>query len=208
MHTVSGKSVILTGGAGDIAQVALKLFVEAGAKVMLVDLDENHLQAITDKFNASDVQYCVADVTSESDTASYVAATLQAFGKVDVLLANAGIVGPVAAVSEVDTQSFQQVLDINVTGVFLGLKHVFPVMASNGGGSIVITSSIMGVSGGPGLSAYAASKHAVVGLMRSCAKEGGAHNIRVNTVNPAPAEGRMMRSLEQGLSPDDPQAQY
>jgi NAD(P)-dependent dehydrogenase (short-subunit alcohol dehydrogenase family) len=86
----------------------------------------------------------------------------------------------------------------------LGIKHVFPVMADNGGGSIVITSSIAGVSGSPGLAAYNASKHAVIGLMRSCAREGGEHNIRVNTINPSPVEGRMIRSLEAGTMPESP----
>lgn len=208
MQTLSQKSVIITGGAGDIAQVALRRFVDAGAKVMLVDLDESALKEVASSFSEETVRYCVADVTSEDDTAAYVAACVAAFDGVDILLANAGIEGPVAPVSELDKQSFQQVMDVNVLGVFLGIKHVFPVMAANGGGSIVITSSIAGVTGAPGISAYSASKHAVVGLMRSAAKEGAEHNIRVNTVNPSPVEGRMMRALESGVMPEDPKAQY
>jgi len=208
MQSLLDKSVILTGGSGDIAQVVLRRFVDAGAKVMLVDLDESALKAIASDYNEESVRYCVANVTSENDTAAYVNACAAAFGRVDVLLANAGIEGPVSPVTELDTQSFQKVMDVNVLGVFLGIKHVFPVMAANGGGSIIITSSIAGVSGAPGISAYSTSKHAVVGLMRSCAKEGAAHNIRVNTVNPSPVEGRMMRALESGVMPEDPEAQY
>lgn len=173
---------------------------------MLVDLDEDKLQRVIDNLNSDSVRQCVADVTSEDSTANYVAATIEAFGKIDVLLANAGIEGPVLPVGEYDTQSFREVIDVNLMGVFLGIKHVFPAMKASGGGSIVITSSIMGVSGAPGLSAYNASKHAVIGLMRSCAKEGGEHNIRVNTINPAPVDGRMMRALEKGSMPDDPGA--
>lgn len=208
MQSVKDKSVILTGGAGDIAKVVLAGFVGAGAKVMLVDRDEDGLKALASSYSDDKVRYCVADVTAESDSEKYVAATVQAFGGVDVLLANAGIEGPVAPVSEFDLESFQEVLDVNVTGVFLGIKHVFPVMAASGGGSIVITSSIAGISATPGISAYGTSKHAVIGLMRACAKEGGPQNIRVNTLNPSPVEGRMMRSLESGVMPEDPAAQY
>ena len=95
---------------------------------------------------------------------------------------------------------------VNVKCVWLGIKHLFPVLEARGGGSIVITSSTMGVKGSPGLSAYNASKHAVIGLMRSTALDGAAHNIRVNTVNPSPTETRMMRSLEAGINPDDAEA--
>ncbi|EAQ96809.1 SDR family NAD(P)-dependent oxidoreductase [Congregibacter litoralis] len=208
MQGVKDKTVILTGGAGDIAKVAARRFVDAGAKVMLVDLDESSLRDIASECREDDLRYTVADVTSETDTAAYVAATVGAFGGVDVLLANAGVEGPSAPVSEFDLQSFQKVLDVNVMGVFLGIKHVFPVMAAGGGGSVVITSSVAGVSATPGICAYGTSKHAVIGLMRACAKEGGPQNIRVNTINPSPVEGRMMRSLESGLMPEDPTAQY
>lgn len=208
MQGVTDKTVILTGGAGDIAKVAVQRFVDGGARVMLVDLDENSLREIASQYDEATVRYTVADVTSEADTAAYVTATVEAFGGVDVLLANAGVEGPSAPVSEFDLQSFQRVLDVNVSGVFLGIKHVFPVMAANGGGSVVITSSVAGVSATPGICAYGTSKHAVIGLMRACAKEGGPQNIRVNTVNPSPVEGRMMRSLESRLMPEDPTAQY
>ena len=208
MQGVKDKTVILTGGAGDIAKVVLQRFVEAGARVMLVDLNEDSLREIASGYSDDTVRYSVADVTSESDTEEYVAATVEAFGGIDVLLANAGVEGPVAPVSEFDLSSFQTVFNVNVVGVFLGIKHVFPHMAANGGGSVVITSSVAGIGATPGMSAYGTSKHAVIGLMRACAKEGGPQNIRVNTLNPSPVEGRMMRSLESGLMPEDPSAQY
>lgn len=204
MATVRGKSVIITGGAGDIARVAARKFLEGGARVLLVDLDEAALEDAVSSLRSESVRSRVADVTSEADTRGYVGHAVEIFGAVDVLVANAGIEGEVAPVSEYDTASFRKILDINVTGVFLGIKHAFPVMAANGGGSIVITSSIAGVTGMSGMSAYNTSKHAVIGLMRACAKEGGDHNIRVNTVNPAPVEGRMIRSLEAGLMPETP----
>ncbi len=98
---------------------------------------------------------------------------------------------------------FDTVMAINVKGPFLGIKAVMPVMAANGGGSIMITSSVAGLSGSPGISAYCTSKHAVIGLMRTAALEGGALGIRCNTIHPSPVEGRMMSALEHGLNPED-----
>jgi NAD(P)-dependent dehydrogenase (short-subunit alcohol dehydrogenase family) len=204
MAIMKGKSVIITGGAGDIARAAARRFLEAGASILLVDLNERGLKETVSALQSEAVRYRVADVTSEADTRGYVGHAVELFGTVDTLVANAGIEGEVAPVSEYDTAGFRKMMDINVTGVFLGIKHVFPVMSANGGGSIVITSSIAGVKGSSGVSAYNTSKHAVIGLMRSCAREGGEYNIRVNTVNPAPVEGRMMRSLEAGLMPETP----
>ncbi len=205
-QALSGKTVIITGGAGDVGCRIADLFASHGAQLMLVDRDETALQATIELLPGDRTDYCVADVTREDDSRRYVTATLERFGSVDVLLANAGVEGSVAPISEYDTNTFAQVMAVNVHGPFLGIKHCFEAMASSGGGSIIITSSIAGVSGAPGLSAYCASKHAVIGLMRSAAAEGAAHNIRVNTVNPAPVEGRMIRSLEEGNSPEDPDA--
>jgi NAD(P)-dependent dehydrogenase (short-subunit alcohol dehydrogenase family) len=206
MGTVNGKSVILTGGAGEIAREVAAQFLTGGAQVLLVDVNETALQRAVASLGGSSVAYCVADVTSEVETITYVRKALDTFGRLDVLVANAGVEGIVAPVSDYDADAFRRVLEINVVGVFLGIKHAFPALAAQGGGSIVITSSVAGVTGGPGLSAYTASKHAVIGLMRSTAKEGSPLNIRVNTVNPSPIEGRMMESLERGSMPDEPGA--
>ena len=206
MSGVKDKVVILTGGAGDIARVVAAKLLDGGAKVLLVDRDADRLAGFCDSLGSPAIAYCVADVTSEADTAAYVKAALDNFGAIDVLLANAGIEGQVAPVADYDTKVFRQVLEVNVTGPFLGIKAVYPHMLANGGGSIIITSSIAGLRGNSGLSAYNASKHAVIGLMRSVAAEGGPHNIRVNTINPSPVEGRMIRSLEVGNMPDAPDA--
>jgi NAD(P)-dependent dehydrogenase (short-subunit alcohol dehydrogenase family) len=128
-----------------------------------------------------------------------VACAEERYGGVDVLLANAGIVGDVTPILEYDEARFDQVLDVNVKGPFLGIKAAVPALTRRGGGSIVITSSVAGLRGSPGLSAYATSKHAVIGLMRSAAKELAAQNIRVNTVNPSPVETDMMRYIETGI---------
>jgi 3alpha(or 20beta)-hydroxysteroid dehydrogenase len=98
-------------------------------------------------------------------------------------------------------EDFDRVMAVNVRGVWLGLKYAIPEIAKRGGGSVIITSSVMGVGGGANLAPYVTSKHAVIGLMRSAALEGAPLNIRVNTVNPSPVETRMMRSLEEGMAP-------
>jgi NAD(P)-dependent dehydrogenase (short-subunit alcohol dehydrogenase family) len=206
MANVENKSVIITGGAGDIAKVATRKFLDGGARVMLVDINEEALEETVASMDSYNVSYFVGDVTSKKDSRAYVEEANTRHGGIDVLLANAGVEGEVASLPEYDTAIFDKVMAVNVRGVFLGLKYVFPVMAAAGGGGIIITSSVAGVSGARGVSAYNASKHAVIGLMRAAAREGGAANIRVNTVNPAPVEGRMMASLEAGLRPDDSEA--
>ena len=111
--------------------------------------------------------------------------------------ANAGIEGVVQPITDYPIDVFDQVMAVNVRGVWLGLKYAIPALRARGGGSIIITSSTAGIRGSVGLSAYTTSKHAVIGLMRTAALECAPWGIRVNTVNPAPIETRMMRSLEE-----------
>ena len=144
MGTVEGKSVIITGGAGEIAREVAAQFLAGGAQVLLVDMNEKALRDAVDSLGSNSVAYCVADVTSEEDTRAYVQKAVESFGKIDVLAANAGIEGIVAPVNEYDTEAFRRLIDINVIGVFLGIKHVFPFMAEHGGGSIVITQLLAG----------------------------------------------------------------
>ncbi len=203
MGRLDNKVAIITGGCGGIGQAAATKFVSEGASVMLVDLDKSGLEEVTSKLGKNNASYCVAVVTQNADTEQYIAATVEQFGRVDIYLANAGIEGEVSSIVDYDEQVFDRVMAVNVKGVWLGIKHLFPIMADSGGGSIVITSSTQGVRGSASLSAYNTSKHAVIGLMRSTALEGANNNIRVNTVNPSPVETRMMRSLEAGFNPTD-----
>lgn len=208
MDRLSNKVAVITGGSGGIGRAAAARFVAEGAKVMLVDIDEQAMKEVVTDLGSNVASYCIADVTQTSDTQKYVAAAVERFGGVDIYLANAGIEGQVASIVDYDEEMFDKVIAVNVKGVWLGIKHLFPVMQAGGGGSIVITSSTAGVKGAPGLSAYNTSKHAVIGLMRSTALDGAPHNIRVNTVNPSPVETRMMRSLEAGINPEDAQAAH
>ncbi|MBO0938720.1 SDR family oxidoreductase [Fibrella sp. HMF5335] len=200
MNRLQGKRAVITGGSGGIGMATARLFLDEGASVMLVDLDEAKLKQAADQLGGN-IAYCKADVTQATEVDAYVKAAQEKLGGIDVFFNNAGIEGKVMPLTEYPEELFRKVLDVNVMGVWFGLKYVMPVMEKNGGGSIVITSSVAGLSGTPNVSAYVTSKHGVVGLMKVAALEGAAHNIRVNTIHPSPVDNRMMRSLEEGFAP-------
>lgn len=201
MGRLDGKAAIITGGSGGIGAAAAKHFVAEGCKVLLVDINESALQQTVAELGSEQVDYFVADVSTPEGNQGMVQKALERFGKVNVFLANAGIEGVIKPIVEYPLETFDRVLAINVRGVFLGLQNVIPAMLQSGGGSIIITSSVAGLLGSPGFSAYVTSKHAVVGMMRSAALEFGGAGIRVNTVNPGPIETRMMRSIEEMAAP-------
>ena len=173
------------------------MFADEGARLALVDLDETALQDTVRSIGEDRASYTVADVTQPDQTQAYVNAAVNRWGGIDVFLANAGIEGTLSPIPDYPIDIFDRVMAVNVRGVWLGIKYVVPVMRQRGGGSIVITSSTAGIGGAPAMSAYTTSKHAVIGLMRTAALEGAPLGIRVNTVNPAPIETRMMRSIEE-----------
>jgi NAD(P)-dependent dehydrogenase (short-subunit alcohol dehydrogenase family) len=201
MGRLEGKVAIITGGAGGIGKAVGKRFVAEGADVLLVDLDETQLAAACAEIGSNKVSYFVGDVTRMEDNQAMVDTATERYGGVDTFLANAGIEGDVSPIVDYDEARFEQVMAVNVKGPFLGLKAAIPALQARGGGSVIITSSIAGVKGGPGVAPYVTSKHAVIGMMKSAAKEVAADNIRVNTVNPSPVDTRMMRSLEEGMAP-------
>jgi NAD(P)-dependent dehydrogenase (short-subunit alcohol dehydrogenase family) len=204
MNRLANKIAMITGASGGIGAAAARRFAAQGARALLVDLDQAALEAVAD--GSERMSVCVADVTQPEQMAACVQAAVQRFGGLDIAVLNAGIEGEVSPIPDYDIATFDRVMAVNVRGVWLGLKYCIPAMTARGGGSIVITSSVAGISGADNMSAYCASKHAAVGLMRTAALEGAAHNIRVNTVNPAPIDTRMMRSLEAGFMPTRPEA--
>jgi NAD(P)-dependent dehydrogenase (short-subunit alcohol dehydrogenase family) len=208
MGRLQGKRALITGGAGGIGAAAAKLFVAEGAKVFLVDRDAAGLAAAASAAGGG-TGHRAGDVTSEAETQAFVAAAAAHMGGIDIALLNAGVEGLVKRITETPVAEFDRVMAINVRGVWLGLAHVLPVMQRQGtGGSIVITSSIAGVRASTSgmMAPYVTSKHAVIGLMKSAAMEGAPHNIRVNTINPAPIETRMTADLALQISPNDPSA--
>jgi len=204
MGKLDGRVAVITGGSGGIVRAAAKRFVDEGAKVLLVDLEERALRSAVDAIGESHASLVCADVSSDDETQRYVKTAVERYGRIDIYLANAGVEGNIKPISDYPIEVFDRVIAVNVRGVWLGLKHVIPVMAKGGGGSIVITSSTSGVHGYAGVSAYVTSKHAVIGMMRTAALECAPLKIRVNTVNPAPIETRMMRSLEEQFVPGHP----
>ncbi len=194
MGRLDGKVAIITGAARGIGASAARIFAAEGAKLMLADVLEGPLQAVAAEIGGN-ARVCPTDVTDEMAVKRLVEETIAAHGRVDVALLNAGIEGQVAPIEDYPPEMFDKVIAVNVRGVWLGLKYVMRAMGANGG-SIVITSSTSGIRATPNLSAYTASKHAVIGLMRSAALEGSDRKIRVNTVNPSPIDTPMIASLE------------
>ncbi|AIO72906.1 SDR family NAD(P)-dependent oxidoreductase [Burkholderia multivorans] len=201
MNRLTGKVALITGGAGGIGAETARLFVSEGALVVIADLQESALQSVVREIGSDAVSYVVADVSDEAQMMRAVDATVERHGRLDVLFANAGTEGRIVPLVEYTLEDFQRVIHVNVLGVFLGLKYTIPVMQKQGGGSIIVTSSIGGLKGFAGLSAYVTSKHAIVGMMRSAVLETGNSGVRINTIHPSPIETRMMRSIEEGAAP-------
>ena len=203
---LANKTVVLTGAGSGIGLAAVKLFAQEGAKLMLVGRNEAALASAVKAAGEGNAAYIVADVSKPEDNQRLIKAAEQKFGGIDAFIANAGVEGTTASIVDYPLDAFDQVMAVNVRGVFLGLKYAIPVLKKRGGGSIIITSSIGGIKArGQGNSAYIASKHAEIGLMRSASTECAPFNIRVNCVLPGPTDTRMMRNIEEGRSPGAPE---
>ncbi len=199
LKKLENKVAVITGGAGSIGKITAKLFLEEGAKVLLVDVSEDSLIETVEGLNSDHVKYFVADVSKASEVEAYINEAGKVFGKIDVFFNNAGIEGVVKPLIEYPEEVFDKIMAVNVKGIWLGNKYALPHM--NDGGSIIVTSSVAGIVGFAGLSAYVTSKHAIVGIMRNAALEAAPRKIRVNSVHPSPVNNRMMRSIEEGASP-------
>jgi NAD(P)-dependent dehydrogenase (short-subunit alcohol dehydrogenase family) len=196
---LDGKVAVVTGAAGVIGTATIRLLAERGAKIVAVDRREQDLKAAVRELPASaEALVVAADVTQEDEVAGYVSAATKKFGTIDVFYNNAGVEGEVKPITEYSLEAFRRVLDVNVVGVFLGLKHVLPVMLKQDKGSIINTASIAGLMGSPHIAVYSASKHAVVGLTKSTAWECTGTGVRINCVCPGLIESRMLSAIFQG----------
>ncbi|HEU4430579.1 MAG TPA: SDR family oxidoreductase [Myxococcota bacterium] len=201
MSRYAGKVAIVTGASGGIGRATAKRLAAEGASVLLTDLAGSRLEdAAHDAKGAARVETLAVDVSREDHVKRMIETAEQRFGGLDLLVNNAGIEGAVCAIEEYPVDTFDQVLAVNVRGVFLGVKHAAPALRRRGGGAIVNIASVAGQMGDPNIIAYIASKHAVIGITRSAAIGLGPHGIRVNAVCPSPVETRMMRALEVGLA--------
>ena len=201
------KVVIVTGASAGIGRVTALRFASEGASVVAVDMNEETLSETVELIEATgaNAHAVVADVTVSDQVKNYVDQAVEVFGGVDVLFNNAGIEGHVAPLEAYDEEMFDKVLNVNVKGVWLGMRHVVDALRLRGGGNIVNTASGAGVMATPTLVAYGASKHAVVGMTKTAAIEFAPAGIRVNAVCPGVVNTRMIRSIEKMTIPEDPE---
>lgn len=183
MDRLNGKVAIVTGAARGIGAAIAERLVKHGAKVLLTDVLDPEGTALAQRLGAN-ARFAHQDVTSEEGWAQVVALAESSFGAVNVLVNNAGIIGPTAPLEAVTAAQFRQVIDVNLLSVFFGMKWVLPAMQRAGGGSIVNISSVAGIVTSPMTSAYTASKFAVRGITKSAALEYSQYGIRVNSVHP------------------------
>jgi 3alpha(or 20beta)-hydroxysteroid dehydrogenase len=205
------KVVVITGAAGGIGRAAAVRFAAEGARLVLVDIIESALDdavAAAKAAGAAEAMAVAADVTQAVDVERYTTAATEHFGTIDYFFNNAGIEGAIKPLLEYPEDTFDRVIAVNLKGVWLGLKYVAAVMRTRGGGAIVNTASTAGLRASRGKIAYIASKHGVVGLTRAAALELAQDGIRVNAVCPSAIETRMMRALERGMDPADPEGYH
>ncbi|HQR04115.1 MAG TPA: SDR family NAD(P)-dependent oxidoreductase [Rhodocyclaceae bacterium] len=190
---LQGRSALITGAARGIGAACARRFAAEGARVLVTDRRDDEGQALVDALNTrhGDVaRYCSLDVADEAGWAAAVAAAEAAFGALHLLVNNAGIIRNIPF-EQLDADTFRKVVEVNLTGTFLGMKAAVPAMKRAGGGAIVNFSSVQGMEGREGLMAYSASKFGIRALTKTAAIELGAHGIRVNAVLPGPTRTPM-----------------
>jgi len=202
------KVVVITGAAGGIGRATAVRFAQEGARVVLVDVStaplDNAIAAVDEAGGAA--LAVEADVARSDEVERYVAEAVSRFGGIDCFFNNAGIHGINTTLLDESEELFDRIIAVNLKGVWLGIKHVAPVMKGRGGGAIVNTASTAGLRGGRTGFAYTASKHAVVGMTRSAALQLAPDGIRVNAVCPGWIETPMTRAIAAGVNPADPEA--
>ncbi len=200
MGIMDGKVCVVTGGGGSIGLAAAEALLGEGAKVLLVGRTAEKLAKAAASLKAAPgtIDSIVADVSDAAETRKYLDRAVANWGNLDVIFSHAGVSGVIKPVTEYPEDVFDQVIATNIRGSFLACKYGLPRM--NDGGSIIITSSIMGTRADPGVVAYATSKHALIGMARVVAKEAAPRNIRVNVFAPGPVSNEFQDIIEERLT--------
>ena len=195
---LEGKAAIITGAASGIGRAMARRFGAEGARLVVVDIDQGRLDEVTGQLKASGVEQVramVVDVLDREQVEAMVQAAVDAYGRLDVLCNNAGVLDNLTPLEDVSDELWDKVMGINVRGPFLAVRKALPVMMAQGSGSIVNTASAAGVAGGRGGAVYTASKHALVGLTRSIAWYYGPSGVRCNAIAPGAIQTRMASTL-------------
>lgn len=207
MGRLTNKTALITGATGGIGAATVHRFLEEGARVMAVGRSGEKLAGLAGHVGDNeDFDTFRVDATDETGVEASVSATRERFGGLDVVFANAGTEGTARPLELLTAEEFRLPFETNVLGVWLLMKYAAPVMREQGSGSIIVTASTAGLIGVGGLSSYVASKHGVIGLMKCAALELAEFGVRVNAIAPGPIDNRMIHSLEDQMSPDDPEA--
>lgn len=198
---LEGKSAIITGGASGIGEASCRLFVEEGASVLIADRNSEAGEALANELQEQghNCHFYLADITSETTVKAMVEKAVELFGRLDCAVNNAGIGGEPQPIDEMSLQNWQQVMDINLTSVFLCLKHELKVMKAQQAGAIVNIASGAGLIAVPNMAGYCATKHGVLGLTKTAATENIREGIRVNAVLPGSTRTPLLEdSMSQG----------
>jgi NAD(P)-dependent dehydrogenase (short-subunit alcohol dehydrogenase family) len=194
---LNGRVAIITGGSSSIGEALVRRFAREGAAVAILDIDLNGAQRVAAALPDADIMCARCDVSDEAQVGAAVRAVMARHGRLDILVNNAGIRPLIAPLDELTEADWDLMMDVQAKGCFLCCKHSLPHMKAQRRGAIVNISSLGGVRGRPFRHTYIASKHAIIGLTKSIALEGIAHNIRANAIAPGPVDSGDGKSFEE-----------
>ncbi|PCJ50574.1 MAG: hypothetical protein COA74_02000 [Gammaproteobacteria bacterium] len=200
---LSNKTILLTGASAGIGREAAKVLASEGATLILVDYDEEQGKGLEKELSAEGYPctFVKVDISKTKEVEALFKMIDQQYSKLDCAINNAGIAHPLLPLAKIDEQTFDRVININLKGTWLCMKHELDIMSRKGGGNIINMASVAGLNSAAFFGAYAASKHGVIGLTKTAAVEYAKYNIRVNALCPSPIRTPMFESLQQA-APD------